>query len=164
SERPVEIARAQVRDAQIDVDGRGRRQERDRALQARPGSREIARLAQGGAEERVAVAGGGIEEDALPQLGKGLVTRAAVPERDAGRALRAGRAPRRRKRTAGRGALLPQGDAERVVALALLGIELDRLLERGDGTRDVAAQAQRLAELVAEENARRVAFDGAPQV
>ena len=199
SDRLVEIARPQVRDAQIDVDGGGRRQERDRALQARPGSREIARLAQGGAEKRVAVAGRG--------LGEGPVARAAEPQRDAeavmslgglgpeghralevgeglgqvlllaeheaqdavgvgmalveahrlreriagggelaaldggdgaavgllGRALRIGRAGRR-TRSAGLGALLPQGGAERVVGLALLRVELDRLLERGDGT------------------------------
>ena len=39
SQRLVEIARPQVGDAEVHVDGGGGRQERDRALQARPGSR-----------------------------------------------------------------------------------------------------------------------------
>ena len=45
-------------------------------------------------------------------------------------------------------ALLLQGGAERVVGFALLGIDLERSLERGDGARQVAALAQRLPELV----------------
>ena len=46
---------------EVDVDGGGRRQQRDRALQARPRAGQIARLAQRGPEKGVAGAGRGIE-------------------------------------------------------------------------------------------------------
>ena len=86
---------------EVDVDGGGRRQERDRALQARPGSREIARLAQGDAEERVGVAGGGIEERrsaaARPGPGRGSrCTRARRRGCSGPRRTRAGARPRAR--------------------------------------------------------------------
>ena len=230
SQRLVEIARPEVGDAEVDVDGGGRREERDRALQARPGPGEIARLAQRGAEKRVAAAGGGIEVDALAQLGQGPVAGAAVPERDAevvvglrglrperhrplevgegrrqglsagpgrspggcarprgsrpgarasvscvagGGQVAAPRRPRGRAGTrssaglvaAGRGgcarrpsALLLQGHAERVVGLALLGVDLERLLERGDGAR----AGRRSGAASARARSGRAAFVGSP--
>ena len=71
---PCRIARAQEGDPEIDVDGGGRRQERDRALQARPRPREVARLAQRGSEKRVAVAGGGIERRRSSAIRRGTVS------------------------------------------------------------------------------------------
>ena len=123
SQRLVEIAGAEVRDAEVHVDGGGGRQERDGALQARPGPGEVARLAQRDPEKRVAAAGGGIELDALAQLGQGPVAGAAVPERD----------------------------AEVVVGLGGLGPERHRPLEVGEGgselsllTQDEAQEAVRV--------------------
>ena len=52
-------------------------------------------------------------------------------------------------------ALLLQRDAERVVALAQLGVELERPLERGDRAGQVAVLPERLAELVVDGGVRR---------
>ena len=64
----------------------------------------------------------------------------------------------------GRRALLLQRHAERVVRLAQLGIDLERLLERRDGARQIAALAQRLPELVLNAGVRRIAAATRAQV
>ena len=82
SQRLVHLARAKIRDAEVDINGGRRRQQRDRALQACPRPRQITVVAQGGSEKRMAGSGGGIEADAPPQFGQRAVLRAAVPQRD----------------------------------------------------------------------------------
>src|SRR5262245_39989299 len=77
-----------------------------------------------------------------------------------GRALDVRSARGLRRRSPSRSPLLAQPGTERVVGLPLLGIELDGLLEGRDGARQVAALAQRLTELVAEEGVRRIALHG----
>ena len=77
-------------DAEIDVGGGGRRQQRDGALQADARRRQLPVLAQGGAEERVAGAGRRIEPHALAQLGQRSSPGAAVPEGDAEVVMRVG--------------------------------------------------------------------------
>ena len=118
AQRLVELARPQVGDAEVDVDGGGGREQRDRALQARAGPREIARLAERHSEERMGVAGGGIEDDAPPQLGDGLVAAAAVPERD----------------------------TQAVVGLGGFGLEGDRALEVGERRGEVSLLAEHEAQ------------------
>ena len=79
----IELARAQIRDAEIHIDSGARRQQRDRALQADARAGQVSALAQHRAEKRVTLTGRGIELHALLQLRDGAVFLAAVPERHA---------------------------------------------------------------------------------
>ena len=105
SQRLVELARPQVGDSEVDVDGGGGRQERDRALQARP--RPARSPVSRSAVPRNAwlAPAAGSSSTALAQLGQGPVPGAAVP----------------------------QGDAEAVVGLGRLGPEGDGPLQVGEG-------------------------------
>ena len=62
------------------------------------------------------------------------------------------------------GALLLQGHAERVVAFAQLGFDLERTFERRHGAGKIAALAQRLTELVLNARIVRIAGDDTLQV
>ena len=227
--------RSTEEDAEIDVHGRRRRQQRERALEADARAGQIAVLAQRDTQERLCGAGGRIEADALAQRLERLVLRAAVPEREAEVVARVGRSglqrhgsfevreragqiavaaeqraeqrvrlgvigvePDRvgelcarrvriaarqgvlrtlhggRGRTGGRrgtrrrpacgGLLLLQDLAQRVVSLTQLRIDGQRRLERGGRRREIAALAQRLAELVAHARVLRIGLGDAAQV
>ena len=102
-----DLARPEIRDAEIDVNRGSRRQQRNRALQACPCPREVTGVPQGGSEKRLAGPGGGIETDALPQFRQRTILRAAVPLRD----------------------------TKVVVGLGGLRLERDRALEMDEGSR-----------------------------
>jgi hypothetical protein len=80
SDRLREVARAQIRDAEIDEDRGRRRQQRNRALQARSRARHVTLLAERRSEHRVRGARRRIELHALAKLLDRALACAAVPQ------------------------------------------------------------------------------------
>ncbi len=130
--------------------------ERHRPLQVGEGGRELSLLPQNEAQEAVGVRMALVQAERLRELrsGGGQV---ATPRGLVGALVEiVGRARRLRARLAGGGALLPERHAERVVSLAQLGVDLDRLLQGGHGGGQIASLTEGLAQFVVDAGVGRI--------